>query len=159
MPQSIFLPEKGSVSVSLSWYGLATCRNGLHFSSFPSAHTTTTHTDHSLAVFVVSDSEDVGSSGEEVESDGEEVKVESDVKEEDCYCLNENAPPHLPHTPWKVPSATSSCTTPYTGEVFWGSPGTDSTTAAKSTTQLRPTLKCTPLVDRNHVCLTTPVKG
>ena len=140
-------------------------------------------------MFVVSDSEDVESGGEEVKIDGEDVetlessgkevksdeeevesdreKVESDgeyvesgreelennVKEEDCHHVDENVRPPLRHTPWKVSSVTSSCSTPYTGVMFWGSPDTDCSSFAKS----KP--KCTPLVARNRVYLTTPVAG
>lgn len=107
---------------------------------------------------VESDMEEVESNGEEVESDGEEVEsdreeLESNVKEEDCYRVDENARPPLRHTPWKVSSATPSCSTSYTGVMFWGSPDTDCSSVAKS----KP--KCTPLVARNRVYLTTPVAG
>lgn len=107
---------------------------------------------------VESDMEEVESDGEDVESDGEEVEsdreeLESNVKEEDCYRVDENARPPLRHTPWKVSSATPSCSTSYTGVMFWGSPDTDCSSVAKS----KP--KCTPLVARNRVYLTTPVAG
>ena len=90
---------------------------------------------HSLDAFIVSDSEEV-----ESDSDGEGP--------------NEN------HTPWKVPLATPSYSTPYTRVALCASPDVDDSITTKPTTQLyTPKPICRPLGEKNHVYCSTPVAG
>ena len=90
---------------------------------------------HSLDAFIVSDSEEV-----ESDSDGEGP--------------NEN------HTPWKVPLAMPSYSTPYTRVALCGSPDVDDSITTKPTTQLyTPKPICRPLGERNHAYCSTPVAG